>query len=73
MDATERELRVKLEGVETQSRELGLHEREYVQKLTEYEEQNKKLIQAHDSLKEQIELYNIERENFDRRALAVKE
>ena len=30
MDATERDLRVKLEGVETQSRELGLHEREYV-------------------------------------------
>ena len=31
------------------------------------------MLQIHDTLKEQIELYNIERENFDRRALAVKE
>ena len=44
-----------------------------MQKLAEYEEENKKIAQMHDVLQEQTDRFNLEKENFDRRAMAVKE
>ena len=73
MDNTERDLRLKLEHVESQSRELGLQERDYLQRLAEYEEENKKILMMYELLQEQTDRFNLEKENFDRRAMAVKE
>ena len=52
MDNTERELRLKLENVESDSRELGLQEKDFMHKVSEYEEENKKLKYMLDSLQE---------------------
>ena len=73
MDKTERELRLKLELVESQSRELGLQERDYLQRLAEQQEESKKLGVVYDALQEETDRFNLEKENFDRRAQAVKE
>lgn len=48
-------------------------ERDYQQRLEEYDEENKKTMMQYEALQEATDRFNLEKENFDRRAMAVKE
>ena len=50
MQKTEKDLRVKLERVDQQSRELNSEEREYQQREIEFDEENKRVQLLNDAL-----------------------
>ena len=73
MKQTELELKKKLESVEELSRQLSLKETAFAQQQKEFDERNRQTQQENDSLQEQIERFNIERDAFDRKAIAIKQ
>ena len=52
MQATEKELRKKLDEVDSLSRALAADEREYVQRLLEFEEESRRVQQVNEALQE---------------------
>ena len=52
MQATEKELRKKLDEVDLLSRALAADEREYVQRLLEFEEESRRVQQVNEALQE---------------------
>jgi len=44
-----------------------------LQRMTEFEEENRRVQLINEQLQEQLDRFNIEKENFDRRAMMVKE
>jgi hypothetical protein len=73
MQAIEKELRVKLDEVESLSKSLAFEERDYVQRWTEFEEESRRVNLVSEALQEQLDKFNIDKENFERRAQMVKE
>ena len=73
MDQAEKDLRVKLEESEEASRKLAATEREFNQRRVEFEESQKKVLHENETLQWSIEQYNMDREQFERRAHQVKE
>ena len=73
MNKTEIELRKKLDQTENQSKDLAVKERQFKQQQTEFEEEQSQVTHLSNQLQEQIEKFNMQKEAFDRRALAVKE
>ena len=55
------------------SRALEVKEKEFQQRRTEFEEQNKIVMMHNDQLQESMDRFNMEKESFEKKAFAVKQ
>ena len=73
MEATERDLKIQLEQVENKRRELVRQESFFNQRQTEFEAEEKTILSMNEALQEAFERFNIDKDNFEKKAQLVKE
>ena len=73
METQEKDLKQRMRDAKHLASEMAEEEREFMQKEYDYEAENKQVTLDNERLQEHLDKFCIERGNFDREALRVKE